>query len=152
VIEGQEPYPGPEALPTTDPNYPGPEGPGGQPPAYTPGEPSGYEPQPEDSGLERGEVFLNLEDSDLLILESYPVQAVLVLHGDLPDPCHKLRVSVSPPDNANVVQVDVYTVHNPDDLCAAVLEPFEAQIGLGSFAGGVFRVLVNGTEIGTISG
>jgi hypothetical protein len=150
LITEPQPYPGIEQPPVE--GYPGPEEPIGQPPIYSPGEASGFEPLPEDAQLERGEVYLQLESSDLLIMESYPVQAALILRGDLPDPCHKLRVGVSPPDSANQVLVEVYSVRATDAICTAVLEPFEARINLGSFAGGEFSVLVNGIEIGKING
>jgi hypothetical protein len=145
-----EPYPG--VQPTPDQVYPGPVDPGAEPPLFVPGEASAFEPQEDDMEKKRGEAYLQLENSELLVMESYPVQAVLTLRGDLPDPCHELRVIVLPPDDYNNVQVEVYTVRDPEAVCAAVLEPFEARINLGSFAGGVFKILVNGTELGTING
>jgi hypothetical protein len=82
-------------------------------------------------------------------MESYPVQVVVVLRGDLPNGCHKLRVVVSPPDAAKTVQLEVYTVIDTQMMCAEVLAPFEVPIALGSFTGGTYTVMVNGEVLGT---
>jgi len=105
-----------------------------------------YSPQPGDINLTCGNVFI--ENSDLLIMESYPVQIMLVLKGELPTPCNRLRVITNPPDEENQIRVEVYSVIDPDQMCAQVLEPFEANIGLGSFPSGHNTVWVNGESIG----
>lgn len=105
-----------------------------------------YLPQPNDANLTRGDVLI--DSSDLLIMESYPIQVALALKGNLPTPCNQLRVLASPPDAQNHIQVEVYSVIDPERMCAQVLEPFEANIGLGSFPSGRYSVLVNGETIG----
>ena len=111
--------------------------------AAAPGQPS-YLPQPSDSSLVRAEAFL--ASSDLLTLESSPLQFSLTLKGSLPTPCHQLRVDVGQPDAQNKVNVDVYAVAKPDRVCAQVLQPFEVNVPLGSFAAGHYFLLVNGTQ------
>ena len=108
--------------------------------------PQPYLPQPGDAGLIRGAAFI--ESSNLLILESYPVQIVLALTGSLPTPCNELRVATNPPDSRNQIQVEVYSVIEPDQMCAEVLEPFELNVGLGSFPSGHYSVWVNGEMVG----
>ena len=108
--------------------------------------PKPYAPQPGDSQLSRGNVFI--DSSELLILESYPVQIMLVLKGNLPTPCNQLRVATNPPDKQNQIYVEVYSVILPDQMCAQVLEPFEANVGLGSFSAGHYSIWVNGEMIG----
>ncbi|MDP2777030.1 MAG: hypothetical protein Q8O48_05265, partial [Anaerolineales bacterium] len=66
----------------------------------------GFIPCPADSNLMRGEVYH--DSTELLSMESYPLQFALLLKGNLPTPCHQLRVTVSPPDTDNKVNVDVY--------------------------------------------
>lgn len=102
-------------------------------------------PNPADGSLLHGEVFL--DSVDLLTLESYPPQFTLVLKGELPTPCHKLRIAVNPPDTTNKVVVDVYSVANPDEICAQVLEPFEVNFPLGSFPQGTYSLWVNGNQV-----
>lgn len=105
-----------------------------------------YAPQPGDSNLIRANVFV--QQMDLLIRESYPPQISLVLNGELPTPCHQLRAQVNTPDTDNRINVDVYSVVNPDLVCIQVVEPFEAGIDLGTFPSGHYSVWVNGELAG----
>lgn len=105
-----------------------------------------YLPQPGDSNFSRGNVYI--DTSDLLIMESYPVQIALVLKGNLPTPCNQLRVVANPPDEQNRIQVEVYSVIDPAMTCIQVLDPFEANIMLGSFPSGHYTVWVNGEMVG----
>ena len=163
------------ALPATSgssssPEYPPPAVPGGQSDVYPapsgegvnpespnpyplPGQAaaipvSGYEPSPEDQNLQRGEVFLEMADSKIMSLESYPLQVNLVLKGNLPTPCHMLRVVITPADAEKRLQVEVYSVVDPNKVCTQVLEPFEATIPLGSYASGKYSVYINGKLLG----
>jgi hypothetical protein len=144
-----EPYPGVLPEEPVEQGYPGLEEPAPNPPAFTAPQPSGYEPQAGDEQLTRGEVFIEPGDSQLLVMESFPVQVTLALSGNLPDPCHALRVVVSSPDEQNRVYVEVYSMADPGQICTAVLEPFNAQVPLGSFAGGEYQVYINGELFGT---
>jgi hypothetical protein len=107
---------------------------------------SEYLPQREDSNLTQENMFI--DHSELLIMESYPIQISLALQGSLPTPCNQLRVIASPPDEQNRIQVDVYSVIDPDQVCTQVLEPFEVNVGLGSFQAGHYTVWVNGESAG----
>jgi hypothetical protein len=108
--------------------------------------PQPYAPQPGDTALTRGVVYLDSEE--IMVMESYPVQIMLVLEGSLPTPCNQLRVSANPPDEQNRIQVEVYSVIDPAKICAQVLEPFDANVGLGSFPSGHYLVIVNGKLVG----
>jgi hypothetical protein len=105
-----------------------------------------YSPQSVDSNFSRGEVFI--DSTDLLIMESYPVQIALVLKGSLPTPCNQLRVIANPPDDQNRIQVEVYSVIDPAETCIQVLEPLDVNIMLGSFPSGHYTVWVNGELVG----
>jgi len=105
-----------------------------------------FSPQPGDSKLTRGNVFP--QESSLVIRESYPPQISLNLSGDLPTPCHQLRAEVSAPDTDNKINVDVYSVVDPNQVCIQVLEPFEESIDLGTFPSGHYSVWVNGESVG----
>jgi hypothetical protein len=109
---------------------------------------SGYEPQPGDAKLTRGEVFLDLKNSSVVISESFPAQVSVILNGNLPDPCHKLRVVVIPANAQNEINLVVYSVGDPGLMCITVIEPFNATIPLGSYAGGHFTVYANGQLVG----
>ncbi len=105
-----------------------------------------YQPLESDAALQRGEVFI--DTTDLLVLESYPVQINLVLQGNLPTPCHQLRIVVNQPDEQNRILVNVYSVTDPEQVCIQVLEGFEVTYSLGSYPSGNYTVLVNGEEVG----
>jgi len=105
-----------------------------------------YLPQREDGNLTQGNVFI--DRSELLIMESYPIQVALVLQGSLPTPCNQLRVVAKPQDEQNRIQVDIYSVIDPAKGCVQVLEPFEVNVGLGSFPSGHYSVWVNEEMVG----
>jgi len=113
--------------------------------SVTPAAPS-YEPKPGDINLERG--TLSIGETAILLRESFPVQVVLGLGGELPTPCHQLRVIVNPPDVENKIHLEAYTVVNPEMICVQVTKPFQEMIELGSFPGGHYTVWVNETLIG----
>jgi hypothetical protein len=105
-----------------------------------------FSPKPGDEQLSRGDVFIN--EKSLVIRESYPPQISLALKGDLPTPCHELRAEVAPPDAENKIQVQVYSVVDPNMACTQVLESFEEFIDLGTFPPGHYSVWVNGEVAG----
>lgn len=131
-------YPAYPARPATPPAYPAPTQGAGQP----------Y-PPPGDREGERSPVYL--DSSDVLLLESDPVQVRLVLRGSLPTPCHELRTRVSEPDEQNRIEVEVYSLADPDVICAQMLATFEEQVPLGSFADGTYSVWVNSELAGEFS-
>jgi hypothetical protein len=136
---GATPEPGDPDSPVVSPTDPT-----GEEPVQAP-----WEPAAGDEALTRGEAFV--EGTDILILESFPPQYLLQLSGSLPTPCHQLRVEVSEPDEENRILVEVYSLVDPDEVCIQVLEPFEANVPLGSFESGSYTVLVNGEQVGEIA-
>jgi hypothetical protein len=103
-------------------------------------------PRSGDEQLRRDHAFV--QEAGLLIRESYPPQIALTISGELPTPCHQLRVVVTSPDAENKIAADVYSVVNPDMMCTQVLKPFQEQIELGTFPSGHYSVSVNGELAG----
>lgn len=103
------------------------------------------DPKPGDGNLVRGPVYLR--ETQIYVLESYPMQVRLELKGDLPTPCHQLRAGVSEPDSQDRIHVELYSLVEPDLACIQVLEPFEVTVSLGSFTGGSYTVWVNGEQL-----
>jgi hypothetical protein len=125
--------------------YPAP----GTPSLSTPGIPaSGYEPQPGDEKLTRGEAYLELENSSLVIGEGFPLEVVAILRGTLPDPCHEVRVVFMEPTENNAINLEAYSVADTSKACITVVEPYEATIPLGSYTNGEMLVYVNGQVLG----
>jgi hypothetical protein len=142
--------PMPDPSPVLNPNPLSPDAPVTSPPQNdstpmeTPDMP--FAPKPDDTNLSRGNVFLN--ESELLFRESFPPQITLSLSGDLPTPCHELRVDIQEPDLENKINVEAYSVVDPNQVCIQVLEPFQANIDLGIFPSGHYTVWVNGEMAG----
>lgn len=140
-------YPAPstgDSVSISNPAYPAP---GGGDQGGASGE-INFAPQPGDAKLERGNVYI--EGSELLQLESYPVQVRLHIWGTLPTPCNELRAVVDEADSKGVIRVTVYSVSDPNAMCTQVVVPFDVTIPLGDFTQGKFSVALNGEEIGVL--
>ena len=98
--------------------------------------------------FERGPAYIS--SSDLLIMESFPVQIALHIIGDLPTPCHRFRTDVADPDAQNRIDVTAYSLANPELMCAQVLQPFEESvpIPMDGAPDGTYSVWLNGEEVG----
>lgn len=117
-------------------------------PAIPPASPveNSFAPRPTDGQFSRGNVYIDL--AQVRALESYPIQVQLDLKGNLPTPCHELRVAVSAPDSENRIQIEVYSVVDASKICVQMIKPFETNISLGSFPSGHYTVWINGEQIG----
>ena len=110
--------------------------------------PSGYEPQPGDADLKRDQVFMDVGNSRVVIRESLPAQVSLILNGSLSNPCHQLRIVVTPPNAQKEINLEVYSVFDPKMACITVIKDFSATIPLGSYAGGHYTIVMNGQPAG----
>ncbi len=110
--------------------------------------PAPWEPSAGDENQVRGAVFI--DKTDIVVLESDTPKFVLRISGALPTPCHEVRVVVSEPDDMNNIQVEIYSLTSPDEICIQVLEPFETIVPLDVYLNGKYQVLVNGEVIGEI--
>ena len=108
--------------------------------------PNAYSPQSSDSTKIRS-LFM-LDSYNLNIMESYPIQISLDLSGSLPTPCHELRIEISQPDQQYQIQIEAYSVLDPEVMCAQVIKPIEITIPMGSFPSGHYSVWINGNLIG----
>lgn len=104
------------------------------------------ETTPDDLGQIRGPVYLS--ETELLIMESYPLQVALRVQGELPTPCHTLQWDVAGANDHGEIEVELFSLAPASGDCIQVLEPFEESISLGSYQGGRFTVLLNGEEVG----
>jgi hypothetical protein len=119
-----------------------------EPTPTSPPPPSGYEPKASDQQLSRDPVDIDYSKTSLLVRESFPVQVSVELAGNLSDPCHQLRVVVSPPNEQREINLDVYSLYNPGLACIMVIKPFEVNIPLGAFSPGHYTVFINGQLLG----
>jgi hypothetical protein len=89
-----------------------------------------------------------VESTDILLLESFPVQVVLRVTGKLPTPCHTPAWAVN--DLGDTIEVDLWSTSDPEALCVTVLEPFDVPISLGSYESADIYVVLNGESVGRI--
>jgi hypothetical protein len=105
-------------------------------------------PQPGDELLQRGDVYI--DSIQMLIAESYPPQPFAALSGNLPDPCHVLRI-VPSVATEGVIALEVYSLADPNLACVAMLAPFTYSMNLAqtaTLASGHYDVMVNGAFVG----
>lgn len=101
--------------------------------------------------LVRDKAFVDYGNSYLLVGKEFPAKVEAVITGWLPDPCHILQVSVNSATSYNTVNIEVYSLYDPSQVCISVLQPFKTTVELGSFGKGDYTVLVNGIKLGSFS-
>jgi hypothetical protein len=100
-----------------------------------------------ESGGSRDPVYV--DSTDILSLESFPVQVRLIVRGSLPTPCHQAAWDVHQTDAG--IDVTLWSTSEPGSMCVAVLEPVELSIPLGSFESADLPVTLNGESIGRVT-
>ena len=106
------------------------------------------QPAPGKDSGNRGNVYP--DGYDVVDSNSEPGQKALQVTGTLPTPCHHIRFDVSEPDAENRIEIDLYSVSNPEQICAQVLAPFEIDIPLGALPVGDYSIWVNGNLAGEL--
>jgi len=100
----------------------------------------------DDGGMTRGPVFI--DEVELVVLESFPVQIELVIRGALPTPCASLEWSVEDPDAQGRIHVEAFSLQDPAIDCIQVLEEIEERLPIGSYSEGSYGVWLNGELVG----
>ena len=103
-------------------------------------------PEPTAGGSMRtGPIYV--DEVELVMMESYPVQVRLILRGSLPNPCSSFAWGVEEPDSQGRIVVQAYSLQEADLACIQVLEPMEESLPLGAFTQGSFSVWLNGERV-----
>ncbi len=90
-------------------------------------------------------VFVN--DVELLILESFPVQVQAVIQGDLADGCTSIEgIEIEQDVEARRFTVRIETTRDDSAVCTQALEPFEERIPIEvrGLPAGTYTVDVHG--------
>ena len=95
--------------------------------------------------LRQGPIYV--DEVELVMMESFPVQVRLILRGSLPNPCSSLAWEVEEPDSQGRIVVQAYSLQEADLACIQVLEPMEESVPLGAFTQGSFSVWLNGERV-----
>jgi len=107
-----------------------------------------YAPVAGDEKMDRGNALVEIAASSVVLPETDPMQVILHLKGSLPNPCYHLRVDPSQPDDQKHIQVEVYSVVKPGEVCTDVIQNFVVDIPLGSFPAGHYSIYVNEELLG----
>ncbi len=88
-----------------------------------------------------------VENIDILVMESFPVQVAAVVTGNLSDGCTEVEEVTSTRD-ANTFTVTVVTSRPVDAFCTQALVPFEERVTLDVLGldQGTYAVEANGAE------
>ena len=88
-----------------------------------------------------------IEDAQVNIMESDPVQVSLTVQGQHPDGC-EFPVIVEQMRSENTVTVNIYREIPADIMCTMIVRPYEDTIRLdGNFAPGSYVITVNGVTV-----
>lgn len=120
------------------------------PPAEPANPDNPYAPIPQDARLQSGPAYV--DDYELQTVSTFPPEYVLALRGSLPTPCHALRVRVQVSESEQRIDIEVYSVSDPNAICTQVLQPFDAAIPLRNLVPVRYTVWLNGEKIGEIDG
>ena len=87
-----------------------------------------------------------VDEIDILILESFPVQINVIARGNLPDPCTEIS-EVLKEREGDTFFITIKT-YRPPGFCIQVLAPFEEIISLEVYGlpAGTYTVDVNGVQ------
>ena len=88
----------------------------------------------------------SVDEIDILILESFPVQINVIASGNLPNPCTEIS-EVLQEKEGNTFFITIKTYRSPG-FCIQVLAPFEETIPLEVYGlpAGTYTVDVNGVQ------
>lgn len=103
------------------------------------------EPQDTDGEMVEGPVFVH--STELQLMESFPIQVVMLVEGELPTPCHVLEYTVSEPDDQGRIEVEMWSEAPQDEACIQVLEAFEERVRIGEFETGEYEIFLNGERV-----
>lgn len=99
-----------------------------------------YKPQKEDSELVEAPAYINIVDWNA-------EASILHLSGSLPSPCHQLRIvshSVEVESGfEKEIALKVYSVISPEDMCADMIQPFNADLLIDNSVEEIKSVLIN---------
>ena len=101
--------------------------------------------------MQRGPVFI--ESIEILSREGAFEELVISIVGNLPTPCNQFAFDYSSSNTVeNVIAVEVFSLRDPESLCAQMLQPFAEKMVLKvkGLPSGEYKVLVNNKEVGRI--
>lgn len=96
-----------------------------------------------------GPAKAHIEEVEVQLLESFPVQVRVVIRGELQDACTEIEELTQRFEaEEDTFWIEVNAVRTTDDPCAEVLVPFEERVSLDVYGlpAGTYTVNVNGAK------
>ncbi|MCL7413672.1 MAG: protease inhibitor I42 family protein [ANME-2 cluster archaeon] len=108
---------------------------------------NGGQPQDDDNNSNNAQFIHGnavVENIDIMILESFPVQVMVKAAGYLPDGCTKID-NVTTSREGNTFTIGITTIRPADAICTQAIAPFEESIPLNvlGLRAGTYNVTVN---------
>jgi hypothetical protein len=88
---------------------------------------------------------INIENYDIRLAESFPVQVFVDVEGYLPDPCWEPQEPVIERDENRFV-VTILAERDPEEMCPQLIEDYSETIALGNADPGSYTIEINGIE------
>ena len=108
-----------------------------------------YAPKPEDvSKTKAGVILTSLDLSEMA--DVTPIRTELTILGSMPSVCNELRIKVNPPDDTYRIDIEIYSMVDPDLNCENVFQQFETTILLGEYSPGQYSIWVNNELVGDL--
>jgi inhibitor of cysteine peptidase len=88
-----------------------------------------------------------VEEIQILMMESFPIQVAVLVEGYLPDGCTEIdEINQTFNDETNTFSVEITTVRPTDAVCTEAIVPFEERVSLDvrGLPAGTYTVDVNG--------
>lgn len=88
----------------------------------------------------------NVDSIEVLIMESFPVQVSVVVHGSFPDGCTQTSNAEQENLEGNTIELTIYTIRPADAECTQEVVPFEESFSLDveGLSAGTYTIDVNG--------
>ncbi len=102
-------------------------------------------PQPGDEKLSEAPAYI-----EGVSWEGTFTRPLLRIWGNLPTPCHQLRLQSTGPDAQGAVHLRLYAVIAPQTECIEVLAPFEVRVPLPPGFRQKDQVFINGVPLSTL--
>lgn len=76
---------------------------------------------------------VTIDGAQVVEMDGSPSGYGLRITGTMPTPCHELRVEFSDPDDQDQIQVLVYAISDPGQVCIQVIESFDVTIAIDPY-------------------
>lgn len=85
----------------------------------------------------------SIDEIEILLLESQPVQVTVVVSGFFPNGCYSSHETHQTREG-NTITLQMTDIHHLGVLCTQAVIEYETQVDIGIFAPGDYKVIVNG--------